>query len=371
MLQPKWSVLTINPYVAGKRQAEGFDNPAKLSANENPLGSSEEAQLAYLSAARRLHLYPDPRASLLRGAVAEHFELEADRLIFGCGSDELFFLLSLAFLRPGENVVQPRYGFNSYRIAAAACGAEVRYADEPEMKVDVDAVLRSIDEHTRIVFVANPGNPTGTWIGGAEVRRLHAGLPEHTVLVLDSAYAEFATDPAYEDGLAIAREADNVLVTRTFSKLHGLAALRVGWGYGSPVIIGAMDRIRPPFNASVPAQEAAIAALADTGFQERSLALVETWRPWLAARLEDLGCTVFPSATNFVLARFPKAPGRTAAEAEAFLAGRGVIVRGLANYGLDDCLRITIGTPEQNEAVAAALQSFFAEVRSLAGAPAN
>jgi len=359
MLEPKWSVMTISPYVAGKRQAEGFANPAKMSANENPLGSSDAARAVFAAASQRLHLYPDPRATVLRTAIAEKFALEPERLIFGCGSDELFFLLSLAFVRPGDNVVQPRYGFTSYRIAAAACAAEMRYADELNLTVDVDALLRSVDYKTRIVFVANPGNPTGTWIGGKDIRRLQAGLPEDTVLVLDSAYAEFAGDPAYEDGLALARESGNVLVTRTFSKLHGLAALRIGWGYGAPAIIDGMDRIRSPFNASVPAQEAAVAALADEAFQQRSIAFVEGWRPRLAKGLEALGCQVFPSATNFVLARFPTAPGRTAAEAEAYLTRHGILVRGLANYGLDDCLRISIGTDAENAAVLEALGAFF------------
>jgi histidinol-phosphate aminotransferase len=360
MPEPKPSVLTIAPYVPGKRAAEGFAEPIKLSSNENPLGCSPRAEAAYVAAAGSLNLYPDPRATGLRNAIAAKYGLAPSRLIFGCGSDELFFLLCMAFIRPGDNVVQSRYGFSSYQIAAASCDAKVRYADENDLTVDVDAILACIDARTRIVFLANPGNPTGTWLPASEVRRLHAGVPEGAILVVDSAYADYVTDPAYEDGLALAAEAPNVLVTRTFSKLHGLAAVRVGWGYGDEGLIDAMDRIRPPFNAGVPAQVAAVAALADEAFQKASLDLVEQQRPLLAAALTGHGCKVYPSATNFVLARFPQAPGRTAAEAEAFLASQGIIVRGLGNYGLGDCLRITIGAPEQNAALVAALGRFFA-----------
>ena len=359
MPEPKPSILTISPYVPGKRAAEGFAEPIKLSSNENPLGCSPKAEAAYVEASRRLNLYPDPRATELRNAVATKYGLAPSRLIFGCGSDELFFLLCMAFVRPGDNVVQPKYGFNSYRIAAAACDAKVRYAEEDDLRVDVDALLACIDARTRIVFVANPGNPTGTWLTGAEIRRLHAGVPPGAVLVLDSAYADYVTDPAYEDGLALAAEAPNVLVTRTFSKLHGLAAARIGWGYGDDALIDAMDRIRPPFNAAAPAQAAAIAALADEDFQRASLDLVEQWRPKLSGRLTGFGCKVYPSATNFILARFPEIPGPTAADTEAFLGGQGILVRGLANYGLGDCLRITIGAPAENEALLAALERFF------------
>jgi histidinol-phosphate aminotransferase len=360
MPEPKPSVLTISPYVPGKRAAEGFADPIKLSSNENPLGCSPKAEAAYVAASRSLHLYPDPRATGLRNAIAARYGLAPSRLIFGCGSDEIFFLLCMAFIRPGDNVVQSQYGFTSYRIAAASCDAKVRYAPEADLTVDVDAMLACIDARTRIVFLANPGNPTGTWLPGSEVRRLHAGMPEGAILVVDAAYADYVTDPAYEDGLALAAEAPNVLVTRTFSKLHGLAAVRVGWGYGDDALIDAMDRIRPPFNAGVPAQVAAVAALADEHFQQASLDLVEQWRPWLSERLRAHGCTVYPSMTNFVLARFPQAPGRTAAEAEAFLAREGIIVRGVGNYGLGDCLRITIGAPEENQALGAALERFFA-----------
>jgi histidinol-phosphate aminotransferase len=352
---PKPAVLEISPYIPGKANADGVSDPIKLSSNENPLGSSPAAQRAYTAAAGALNLYPDGRASLLRAAIARRFGLEPERLVFGSGSDELFTLISQTFCQPGDNVVQPEFGFYSYRIGARAAGAEVRFAPEADLARSVDCLLAEVDERTRIVFLDNPGNPTGALIPGREVRRLHAGLPADVLLVLDGAYAEFVSDRDYEDGLALAREAENVIATRTFSKIHGLAGVRVGWGYTTEAIVSAIDRIRPAFNTTVPGQAACAEALFDEDFQRRSAELVERWRPWLAEQITGLGFEVFPSAGNFVLARFP---GGAATEAEAFLASRGVLVRGVANYGLPDCLRITVGDEAQNRLLVEALSAF-------------
>lgn len=358
--QPKPGIREIRPYQPGKAKAEGVANPVKLSANENPLGSSPKAQAAFLDAAAKLHVYPDPRASIVRAAVAEHFDLEPERLIFGCGSDEIFQLLNQTFLEPGDNMVQGEYGFSAFAIGARACQAEVRFAPEPGYRIDVDELLKQVDERTRLVFLANPGNPTGTWIPFSEVERLHRELPPSVVLVLDGAYGEFALDARFDDGLDLARRASNVVVTHTFSKLHGLAGLRVGWGYGPVEIIAAMDRIRLPFNINVPAQSAAVAALADAEFQQRSIALMETWRPWLTQQLGGLGLEVVgPSAANFVLVGFPTTPGKTAAEADAFLSSKGLLVRAVGLYGLPDHLRITIGLEENNRAIVDALAEFM------------
>jgi histidinol-phosphate aminotransferase len=255
-------------------------------------------------------------------------------------------------------MVQSQFGFLAFRISARAMGAEVRFAPERNFTADVDALLDYVDDRTRILFLANPGNPTGTYLPASEVRRLHAALPPRVLLVHDGAYAEFVDDPAYEDGLALAREASNVVMTRTFSKLHGLAALRIGWGYGHPAIADAVERIRPPFNTTVPAQEAAAAALADVDFQNASLEHCRVWRAWLTDQLEGMGLQVVPSAANFVLVRFQNA--ERAAAADAFLQSRGLIVRAVAGYGLPDCLRITIGTEPQLRAVTEALAAFMA-----------
>jgi histidinol-phosphate aminotransferase len=231
---------------------------------------------------------------------------------------------------------------------------------EPGYRVSVDELLKAVDERTRIVFLANPGNPTGTWIPFSEVERLHANLPPSVVLILDGAYGEFALDPGFDDGLELARRSSNIVVTHTFSKLHGLAGLRVGWGYGPKELVEACERIRLPFNVNVPAQLAAVAALKDTEFQERSIAHVERWRPWLAQQLGGLGFeTVGPSAANFLLVGFPRQPGKTAADAEAFLTRRGLLVRLVGGYGLPDHLRITIGLEEHNRAVIDALAEFM------------
>jgi histidinol-phosphate aminotransferase len=356
---PKPGIMDIHAYVGGKAKVEGIAHPVKLSSNENVLGSSDKARQAYRDAVDRMHIYPDGKANILRAAVAERFKLEPERLTFGDGSDEIFALLCQVYLEPGDNIVQGEHGFAAYAIGARACQGEVRMAKEINHRIDIDEVVKCVDERTRLVFIANPANPTGTWLSGEEIRALHAALPPSVILVLDGAYAEFCNDPGFEDGLALARTVENVIVTRTFSKLHGLAALRVGWGYAPDHIIAPIERIRPPFNTSIPGQEAAVAALFDDEFQARSLALVEQWRPWLAQQLGGLGLEVTPSAANFVLATFPTTPGKTALEAEAFLASKGYLVRAVANYGLPNGIRITIGFEEQNRAVVDLLAEFM------------
>jgi histidinol-phosphate aminotransferase len=358
---PKPGILDIHAYVPGKSAApDPAIVPVKLSSNENILGCSPAALAVYQDGAGRLSRYPDSTNADLRKAVAARYRLEPDRLVFGCGSDEIFAVLNQAYLQPGDNIVMGQYGFAAYAIGAQACQAQVRYAEEPQRRTHVDNMLALVDHRTRIVFFANPSNPTGTIISDQEVARLHAGLPANVILVIDGAYAEFCTEPGFSDGLDLARRADNVVVTRTFSKLHGLAALRVGWAYCPAPVAAALDRIRLPFNVNIPAQEVAVAALADQDFQDRSLALVQQWRPWLAQQLGGLGLEVTPSHANFLLVGFPAAPDpRTAAVAEAFLAQRGWLVRGLANYGLPDHLRITIGLEAHNRGVAEALAAFM------------
>ena len=356
---PKAGILDIHAYVPGKAKAEGVEHPVKLSANENILGSSPNAREAYAGAIDQLHVYPDSRTTILRMAIAEQYRLEPERLIFGCGSDEVFQLLNQTFLEPGDNIVQGEYAFAAFAIGAYACQAEVKRAREPDYRIDVDEILKTVDERTRLVFLANPGNPTGTWIPFSEVERLHANLPPNVVLVLDGAYGEFCTEPGFDDGLDLARTAENVVVTHTFSKLHGLAALRVGWGYAPAAIAAAVDRIRLPFNISIPGQLAAVAALGDEEFQTRSIAHVDQWRPWLTQQIGGLGLDVVgPSATNFVLVGFPKS-GKTAAAADEFLSARGLLTRRVLNYGLPDHLRITIGLDEHNRALVDALAEFM------------
>lgn len=349
--QPRPGLMEIAHYVPGRARIEGVAHPVKLSANENALGMSPRAREAYLSAIGDLNLYPDGRADGLREAVAGRFVLDPERLIFGCGSDELFSLACQTFLQPGDNIVQPAHGFAAWAIAARACGAEVRSAPERRLTVDVDALLACVDERTRIVFIANPANPTGTWLPDFEIRRLHAGLREDVLLLYDAAYAEFAVGlDGYDEGLELARTAPNVLVTRTFSKIYGLAALRVGWGYGWPSVVSAMDRIRLPFNVSRPAQAAATAALGDQSFVDRSVDHVRHWLPRFAEVFASCGLEPVPSGSNFTTVGFPASGPLRAGDADTALASRGFIVRALRNYGLPDHLRVTVGTDEDSTA---------------------
>lgn len=358
--QPKAGILDIQAYVPGKSKlADPAITPVKLSSNENVLGCSPAALAAYQAAAGRLNVYPVSACTALRAAIAQRYRLEPERLAFGCGSDEIFAIINQVYLTPGDNIVMGQYGFSAYAIGARACQAEVRYADEPKLTTHVDNMLALVDERTKLVLFANPSNPTGTILPDSEVRRLHAGLPSNVLLVIDGAYAEFCAAPEYADGLDLARAADNIVVTRTFSKLHGLAALRVGWAYAPEPVVAALNRIRLPFNVVLPGQEAAVAALADVDFQQKSLDLIHAWLPWLTQQLCGLGLDVAPSHANFVLVTFPPAPGKTAAEAEAFLADRGLIVRGVATYGLPDSLRITVGLEEHNRAVVEGLAAFL------------
>ena len=362
--QAKPGIDQIVAYVPGKSSIEGVEHPVKLSSNENIFGSSPLARAAFIETAGKLNMYPDSRTMALREAIAERYRIEPERLVFGCGTDEILGrMVQQVYLEPGDNIIQGDYGFGAYGIGACACQAEVRLAPEPKLVLDVDEVLKRVDERTRLVFVTQPANPAGTWVVAEEIARLHESLPASVMLVIDAAYAEFCTDPRFTDGLDLARGADNIIVTHTFSKLHGLAALRIGWGYVPIEAAEAMERIRLPFNTSIAGQAAAIAALGDTDFQAQSLALIEQWRPWLTQQLGGLGLEVAPSGANFVLVRFPHAPGRTATQAYDFLAERGLIVRGVANYGLPDCLRITIGLEEHNRAVVDLLADFLKSER--------
>jgi len=356
---PKPGILDIAPYVGGKSAIAGVAEPMKLSSNENALGAGEKAREAYVAALKNIHIYPDGRASKLRAAVAEHHGLEPERLIFGNGSDEVFALLNQTYLTAGDNIVCGQYGFLAYQISAKACEAVVKQAPEPGFKAEIDALLEQVDERTKIVYVSNPSNPTGSYNTGEEIRRLHAALPANVLLVIDEAYAEFVTESDWETALPLAREAPNVVVTRTFSKIHGLGGLRIGFGYAPLAVEQAVDRIRLPFNVSVAGLAAAEAALGDEAHQQASRDLVQTWRPRLTQSIRGFGFDVLPSAGNFVLVLFNDGK-HTAAAANDWLNAKGIIVRPVGGYGLPNALRITVGTEDQNRAVIDALSEFAA-----------
>lgn len=355
----KASIFDIHPYMPGR---SGAPATVKLSSNENALGCSPAARAAFLQAAATLSRYPDARAAALRAALAERHRLAASGINFGAGSDEIFALVCQAFLEPGCNIVQPEFGFAAWAIAARAAGGAVKPAPERDYHVDVDALLDAVDVKTRIVFVANPANPTGTMTPFSEIERLHARLPEDVILVLDGAYAEFAEARAdYSAGFNLARDADNVLVTRTFSKIYGLAALRVGWGYSSALIADALDRARLPFNASAPAQAAALAALDDEAFLAASVRSVESGRARLSNFLASLGFRTLPATANFVTALTPPESPLSAGDIIRRLEQRGVNVRGLANYGMPDAIRVTVGTEGELTAFETALGAVLDE----------
>ncbi|HEY0270231.1 MAG TPA: histidinol-phosphate transaminase [Sphingomonas sp.] len=358
---PKPWVDAIAPYVPGRSATDSGATAAKLSSNENPLGTAPAVRAAFLAAADSLERYPDAGATALREALGAHYGIEPDRIVHGTGSDEVLHLAAGAFAGPGDEVLYVRYGFAVYPIAARRVGATPVEAPDRDYATDVDALLASVTARTRVVFVANPNNPTGTYTPRAELARLHAGLPADCLLVIDQAYTEYL-DPEDDDGaLELARTRPNVLVTRTFSKIFGLAAERIGWGYGSAEAIAAMHKIRAPFNVTTGGQAAAIAALAATDFVAASRASNAEWRAWFAgeiAALGNAGLRAVPSKANFVLVLFE---GRvTAEQAYGGLMERGFIVRWLPGQGLHHGLRITIGTGEQMRGLVAALRDIVA-----------
>ena len=356
---PRPGVLGIQPYVPGKSSATGGAKLHKLSSNETPLGPSPAAIEAYRAAADSLERYPDGSASALRAAIGAAYGLSPERIVCGSGSDEILTLIAHAYIGPGDEAIHTEHGFLIYPIATRAAGGTPVVAPETELTADVDAILARVTERTRVVFLANPNNPTGTYLQFREVRRLHAALPPGVLLVLDAAYAEYVRRNDYESGIELAGTADNVVMTRTFSKIYGLAGLRIGWGYGPAHLIDAINRIRGPFNVSAPAIAAGTAALADRAHLERAFAHNETWLPKLTAEIGRLGLKVTPSVGNFILIHFPDETGRRAADADAFLLKRGIVLRRMEAYGLPNALRMTVGSVESNEVTVAALAAFL------------
>lgn len=355
--EPKPWIMAIAPYIPGRATTDDGRKVAKLSSNENPLGTSEAARQAFASAASNLARYPDASGAIVREAIAAKYGLDPMRVIYGNGSDEILHLAAGAFAGPGDEVIFVRYGFAVYEIAARRVGATPVVAPDKDYATDIDAVLACVTERTRIVYIANPNNPTGTYAPRAEIERLHASLPANVLLVLDHAYAEYLEPGEDDGGMALAMTAPNVLVTRTFSKIHGLAAERIGWGYASAAIVEAMHRIRLPFNMTIAGQQAAVAALADDAFVAHSRTHNAEWRAWFAAEIAALGnhgIRAVPSKANFLLVLFE---GKlTAEQAYKGLMDAGYITRWLPGQKLAHGLRISIGTAEEMRGVAAALR---------------
>ncbi len=357
--RPRPGILEIKPYVGGKAEVAGGLKAAKLSANETPLGASPKAVAAYKGIADDLHRYPEGGSTELRRAIGRRMNVDPDRIVIGAGSDELIALLIRAYAGPGEEVLYSRHGFLMYKLSALAAGAVPVEAPEKQLRADVDAILARVTSRTRMVFLANPNNPTGSYLPSSEVLRLHRGLPEDVVLVIDSAYAEYVGEPDYDSGLALSLSAPNVVMTRTFSKIHGLAALRVGWMTASTGIVDVINRVRGPFNVSVPGQAAAAAAIDDVEHQAAAKAHNDRWLAWLTHELTGLGIVVHPSVGNFLLIEFPDIPGHDAAAAAEYLEKNGVIPRAMASYQLPLCLRLTVGTEMENHRVVELLRTFM------------
>ena len=357
--QPRPGVLDIAPYIPGKSTAPGVAKVFKLSSNETPLGPGASTIAAYRAVAEHLEDYPDGSASDLREAIGDVFGLDPARIVCGAGSDDLLNLIARAYLSDGDEAIHTAHGFLVYPIATMGTGAKPVVAPEINFTADVDAILKLVSPRTKVVFLANPNNPTGTYVPFDEVKRLQRALPGNVLLVLDAAYAEYVRRNDYESGIELVATTDNVVMTRTFSKIYGLAALRLGWMYGPAPVIDAINRVRGPFNVNAPAIAAGIAAIRDSAHVERSREHNTRWLTWLTEEIGKLGLPVTPSVANFVLIHFPQTKGRTAADADAFLTQRGLVLRQVGAYKLPNALRMSVGTEEANRLVVKALAEFL------------
>ncbi|MEM9432482.1 MAG: histidinol-phosphate transaminase [Pseudomonadota bacterium] len=354
-LTPQPGILDIALYQGGEAHLPGVADVVKLSSNENPFGPSPRASDAYRQAAGQLHVYPSTDHADLREVIGAVHELDPAQIICGVGSDEIISFLCNAYAGPGDEVLYTEHGFGMYKISALAAGATPVVAPEDTRRTDVDALLAACTDHTRLVFLANPNNPTGTMIDQAELARLAEGLPDRALLVLDGAYAEYVED--YDAGAALIEQRENVFMTRTFSKIYGLGGLRIGWGYGPQAVIDTLNRIRGPFNLSAPALKAAEAAMRDQDYMIRCRVENSRMRSWLADALAALGVPSDTSHCNFILARFQNA--QQAQACNSALRAGGIIVRPVGSYGLPECLRITIGDEKACRRVVRLIEMFL------------
>ena len=341
-IQP--GILRIAPYVGGSSEVAGVKSIIKLSSNESALGPSPKAFSSILDLKQKMHRYPDGDCNELRQAISDVHALERDRIVCGAGSDELISLICQAYAGPGDEVLYSQHGFLMYQISARAVGATPVSANETNLTTDVDALLAAVTEKTRILFLANPNNPTGTYISKNEMKRLHAGLKDDVLLVIDAAYSEYVERDDYDNGVTLVESHDNVVMTRTFSKIYGLGGIRLGWAYCPASVVDILHRVRGPFNVNSIAQAAGIGAVRDLAFTTRVRNHNTKWLRWTRNRLCELGLTVTDSIGNFILCAFESTEGRDAEAADKFLNSNGIIVRRMDSYGLPHCLRITIGT---------------------------
>ncbi len=362
--QPRQSIMNIAPYVGGEAQLTGVNRVIKLSSNEGAFGPPPSAVAAATRAAAEMQRYPDGSCADLRQAIGNRFGLDPARIVCGAGSDELIALLISAYAGPGTEIIMSAHGFVMYDIAGTANGARVIKTNERELTADVDAMLAAVSPRTRMVFLANPNNPTGSLLPQSEMARLHAGLPPDVLLVLDAAYAEYVDRPDYDAGAALVDAGQNAVMLRTFSKVFGMGGMRLGWCYAPAAIVDVLNRLRGPFNVNLVAQEAGIAALAEPHWVEVGRSHNAAQRARVSAALVAMGIKVWPSEGNFVLADFGTPPAAEAADAT--LRSRGIIVRAMKSYNLPHCLRITIGTAEECDMVLEALAHRTSQVNAAA-----
>ncbi len=353
------AVMRISAYVPGKSSVAGVKRVHKLSSNETPLGPSPKAVEACRDAATGLERYPDPTCGELRAELARLNHIDAARIICGNGSDDVLNLLAQCYLGPGNEAIYSEHGFSYYPIVIRAAGAEPVPAPEIDCRVDVDQLLAQVSERTKMVFIANPNNPTGTYLAISEIHRLHAALPSDVILVLDAAYAEYVGNDDYQCGIDLVSKFPNVVMTRTFSKIYGLAALRVGWAYGPQAVVDVLNRLRGPFNVNKFAQVAATASLLDSAHVEKAAAHNRIWLAKLIAAVSELGLVVTPSVGNFILIHFPPDRQKGANAAFDYLASQGYVLRTVGSYGLPNALRMTVGTKPTNEGAIDALAQFL------------
>ncbi|MEP7247223.1 MAG: histidinol-phosphate transaminase [Gammaproteobacteria bacterium] len=358
--EPNNTLRTLAPFRQGKSRIAGHDSPIKLSANESPHGPSPLAIEAYKRCASVLYRYPDGSQAELCQAIAETFRLCVDNIVCGNGSDELQQLLIRAYVRPGDEVVFSQHSFAMAMVHATAQGARLVFAEEPDLRPDADSLLKAVTPKTRMVVLATPNNPVGRYISRDELWRLYRALPSHVVLLIDSAYADYVDAPDFEAGAALVEAGQNAVMTRTFSKLYGLAGLRIGWAYAPANIIDSIQRIRTPFNASIDAMAAAVAAVRDVAYSRhvRDYNRLQLTRIQQGVTTGPAGMEFVSSSANFYLLRFVDGV-HTAAGAAAALETNGIIPRPVGDSGPQNCLRITVGLEHENDAVLRVLGAYM------------
>ncbi len=360
-IKPRPSILKIPFYLSGASKLKKIKKPIKLSSNENPLGPTQKAIDAFVSVKNNLGTYPDSSHKRLRMAIAETHDIDENRIICGAGSDEIIHFLCQCYAGAGDEVIHTEHGFLMYKISALATGAKPVSVAESNRRADISKILGACNDRTKLIFLANPNNPTGTLISSNEINHLLNSIPEHTLLVLDGAYAEYIDN--FDSGLSLSQTRDNLFILRTFSKMYGLASLRIGWGYGSEYIVNTLLRVRPPFNISLAAQESAAVAMMDTDYVESCRSKNLVLREKLTNELRNIGLNLDKSFANFVLARFPNS--QVASLADDYLKENGILVRKMNDYNLASALRISVGTGSDCDRVVKSLKQFQGRIDAL------